>query len=62
MCHHYPSSPISPLNSSYLSAFHRCTFPESERGIEGLQDACHKAKLFLRYKRFVFDPNKRMIQ
>ena len=27
-----------------------------------LQEACHKNKLQLRYKRFVFDPEKKMIQ
>ena len=32
---------------------YRCVFPETERGIEGLQEACHKARLFLRFKRFV---------
>ena len=40
----------------------RCVFPENERGVEGLQEACHKAKLLLRYKRFVFDPQKKMVQ
>jgi hypothetical protein len=40
----------------------RCVFPTNDKGIEGLQDACHRAKLLLSYKRFVFDPQKRMIQ
>lgn len=33
-----------------------------EGGIAALQEACKGAKIYLRYKRFVFDPTKKMIQ
>lgn len=40
----------------------KCVFPDFQDGVEGLQAACHRAKLHLKYKRLVFDPAKRMIQ
>jgi len=54
--------PIGHIDSTFGKTKFKCVFPPTDRGIEGLQDACHKAKLLLNYKRFVFDPQKRMIQ
>lgn len=54
--------PTGRIDSTFGKTKFKCLFPDNERGIEGLQEACHKAKLLLRYKRFVFDPKKRMIQ
>ena len=54
--------PVGRIEGTFGKTKFKCVFPENEKGIEGLQAACHRAKLFLRYKRFVFDPNKRMIQ
>ena len=50
------------IDSTFGKTKFKCIFPTNEKGIEGLQEACHKARLILKYKRFVFDPMKRMIQ
>ena len=54
--------PVGRIDSTFGKTKFKCVFPETPRGIEGLQEACHKARLLLKYKRFVFDPEKRMIQ
>ena len=54
--------PVGRIDGTFGKTKFKCVFPETERGIEGLQEACHKARLYLRYKRFVFDPQKRMVQ
>lgn len=40
----------------------KCVFRDHELGLAGLQEACKGAKLRLRYKRFVFDTAKKMVQ
>ena len=56
------SGPVGRIDGTFGKTKFKCVFPPNERGLEGLQEACHKAKLYLRYKRFVFDPQKRMVQ
>ena len=56
------SGPVGRIDSTFGKTKFKCVFPATERGIEGLQEACHRTKLYLRYKRFVFDPDKKMIQ
>lgn len=40
----------------------KVVFEPMEGGLAALQEACKKARIILRYKRFVFDPSKRMVQ
>ena len=54
--------PVGRIDGTFGKTKFKCVFPPNERGLEGLQEACHKAKLYLRFKRFVFDPQKRMVQ
>ena len=54
--------PVGVIDGTFGKTKFKCVFPETEKGIEGLQEACHKARLVLKYKRFVFDPQKRMMQ
>jgi selenocysteine-specific elongation factor len=56
------SGPVGRIDGTFGKTKFKCVFPENERGLEGMQEACKKAKLVLRYKRFVFDAQKRMIQ
>ena len=53
---------VGRIDGTFGKSKFKCVFPNNEQGIEGLQEACHKARLVLRYKRFVFDPAKRMVQ
>lgn len=54
--------PVGRIEGTFGKTKFKCIFPDHDGGIEGLQEACRKAKLYLRYKRFVFDPEKKMIQ
>ena len=54
--------PVGRIDGTFGKTKFKCVFPDSAGGVEGLQEACHKSRLLLRYKRFVFDPAKRMIQ
>ena len=56
------NGPVGRIDSTFGKTKFKCVFAGNERGVEGLQEACHKAKLLLNYKRFVFDPEKKMIQ
>ena len=56
------TGPIGRIDGTFGKTKFKCVFPETDRGMEGLQEACHKARLLLKYKRFVFDPQKKMIQ
>ena len=56
------SGPIGRIEGTFGKSKFKCVFPPNEKGLAGLQEACHKQKLFLRYRRFVFDPQKKMIQ
>ena len=54
--------PIGTIDSTFGKAKFKCVFPDHGLGLEGLQEACKGAKLYLRYKRFVFDSKKKMVQ
>jgi len=54
--------PIGRIDGTFGKTKFKCVFPDFQDGVEGLQAACHRAKLHLKYKRLVFDPAKRMIQ
>ena len=54
--------PEGTIDSTFGKSKFKCVFPNFEGGMEGLQEACHKSRLVLKYRRFVFDPQKRMIQ
>ena len=50
------------IDSTFGKTKFKCVFADHELGLSGLQDVCKGARLKLRYKRFVFDPQKRMVQ
>ena len=54
--------PIGKIDGTFGKTKFKCVFPGNDGGVEALQAACHHARLVLKYKRFVFDPHKRMIQ
>jgi len=56
------NGPVGRIDGTFGKTKFKCVFSDSAGGVEGLQEACHKSRLLLRFKRFVFDPNKRMIQ
>ena len=49
--------PVGRIDGTFGKTKFKCVFPETERGIEGLQEACHKARLYLRSS-----TRKRMVQ
>ena len=57
-----PNPNPNPNPTLTLTLIIRCVFPDHGLGLEGLQEACKGAKLYLRYKRFVFDSKKKMVQ
>ena len=56
------AGPVGRIDSTFGKAKFKCVFPDHGLGLEGLQEACKGAKLYLRYKRFVFDSKKKMVQ
>lgn len=54
--------PVGKIESTFGKSKFKCTFPDMEGGLAALQEACKSTKLMLRYKRFVFDPQKKMLQ
>ena len=52
----------SPALPTPAQAKFKCVFRDHGLGLDGLQEACKGAKLYLRYKRFVFDSKKKMVQ
>ena len=56
------AGPVGRIEGTFGKSKFKCVFPPLDGGLAALQEACHKAKLVLRYKRFVFDPQKKMVQ
>ena len=56
------AGPVGKIDSTFGKTKFKCVFPEHGLGMTGLQEACKGAKLYLRYKRFVFDSKKKMVQ
>jgi len=56
------AGPIGRIDSTFGKAKFKCVFTDHGLGLEGLQEACKGSKLYLRYKRFVFDSKKKMVQ
>ena len=55
------SGPVGRIDSTFGKTKFKVAFPSSlEPGV--LADACKGARIYLNYKRFVFDTEKRMIQ
>ena len=54
--------PMGVIESTFGKTKFKCRFPHFEGGMVKLQEACQRARLILKYRRFVFDPQKRMIQ
>ena len=50
------------IDSTFGKTKFKCVFADHELGLSGLQDVCKGARLKLRYKRFVFDEKKKMVQ
>jgi len=56
------NGPTGRIDGTFGKSKFKVAVDPLEGGLAALQDACKGAKLYLRYKRFVFDPKKRMIQ
>ena len=54
--------PIGRIDGMFGKSKFKVAFSEMEGGVAALQEACKGARIFLKYKRFVFDPLKKMIQ
>jgi len=56
------TGPVGRIDGTFGKSKFKVTFDPMEGGMAALQEACKGARIILRYKRFVFDPAKRMIQ
>ena len=54
--------PVGRIEGTFGKSKFKVTFPPTDGGMAALQEACKNSRIYLRYKRFVFDPQKKMIQ
>lgn len=53
---------VGRIDSTFGKTKFKCVFDEVQGGAEGLAASAKNQRLFLKYKRFVFDPDKKMVQ
>ena len=56
------SGPCGRIEGTFGKSKFKVVFDPMEGGVAALQEACKGVRIYLRYKRFVFDPTKKMIQ
>ena len=53
---------VGRIDGTFGKTKFKCVFPDHGLDLAGFTEACRGARLMLRFKRFVFDPQKRMMQ